>query len=242
MTETCAKCKVLDDSISNDNLINCRQCSKATHAQCAEIDSALFDALMNNRHLSWTCDDCLDEGSKWEKDDRLDLILNKLSTVCADVELLKANAPPKPAFSSLFRNGYETPKTAKRRADEKGQSSVKRQRVATPAVVIGTGAANDVLKAVAPMKWLYVSRLDPQTSEEAVTNVLTTALQVDAKMFTCVKLVPRMQNPTFISFKVGMSEELLQKSLAPEFWPPGIAIREFVNRPRSFFGPPIVRL
>jgi hypothetical protein len=242
MTETCAKCKVLDDSISNDNLINCRQCFKSTHAQCADIDSALFTILLTSKNVSWTCDDCVDETFKVESGDRFDLIMKKLTTMSADIESLKSKAAPKPAFSSLFRNGDETPKTAKRRSDDKGQSSVKRSRIATPAVVIGTGATNDVLKAVAPMKWLYVSRLDPQTSEEAVTNVLTTALQVDAKMFTCVKLIPRMQNPTFISFKVGMSEELLQKSLDPKFWPPGIAIREFVNRPRSFFGPPIVRL
>jgi hypothetical protein len=139
----------------------------------------------------------------------------------------------------LASHRLETPKTVKRHANKTGDQSVKRPRISTPA---GSGEAVDDLKPVAPMKWLYVSRLHPQTSEEAVTKKLCSALNVDPSEFKCVKLVPRMEDPSFISFKVGLTEELLQRSLAPEVWPPGIAVRKFVNRPRFFFGTRAVRI
>jgi hypothetical protein len=241
MTETCNNCNILDDSNANENIVHYHLCSKTFHACCVNIDIALFDYLSSNKNLSWSCNVCIDE-SKLETNSSLKMIMQKLTTMSDDIEALKSKTAPKPSFSHVLRNDAETPRSFKRRADDKVPLSVKRPRVVTPAVVIGTGASNDVLKAAAPMKWLYVSRLDSQTSEEAVTNVLTAALQADANVFSCVKLVPKMQNPTFISFKVGMTEDLFGKSMAPEIWPPGIAIREFVNRPRIFFGPLVVRL
>jgi hypothetical protein len=60
--------------------------------------------------------------------------------------------------------------------------------------------------------WLYVSRLQPQISREAIRNKLSGTLSVDGNKFKCVKLVPGMPDPTFISSKLGMIQELLQRS------------------------------
>jgi hypothetical protein len=49
--------------------------------------------------------------------------------------------------------------------------------------------------------------------------------------FNCVKLLPRnMKDPSFISFKIGMPEELFKGSLNPTLWSSGSAIREFIDR------------
>jgi PHD-finger len=241
MTETCSKCDLLDDSVADD-MVTCALCSSSFHGHCVDVPPDLIVFLNNRIDLSWSCNACVGEPEKLETKQCLNVLMRKVSSMAEDIEALKAKATPKPSFANVLRNNLETPKSAKRRIGERSEQSVKRPRVVTPAVIIGSGIAADDLKPVAPLKWLYVSRLDPQTCEEAVTKKLSGALNVEPKSFKCVKLVPKMADPTFISFKVGMSEDLLQRSLAPEVWPPGIAVREFVNRPRHFFGPPVVRL
>lgn len=241
MTETCANCNSLDDSHSNDNIVTCRQCSKNFHAYCADIDDQLYELLMKNKNLSWSCNDCIGKPANMEINNCLGLIMEKLGTMSSDIEALKVSAAPKTTFADMVRKDA-TPRTPKRRAGDKDFQFVKRTRTDTPSMIMGTGEANNALVSVEPLKWLYVSRLHPQTSEESVLKLLTTAHNVDEKMFTCVKLMPRMQNPTFISFKVGMSNDLLLTSLAPDIWPAGVAIREFVNRPRNFFQPQPIRL
>jgi hypothetical protein len=241
MTETCAKCVLLDDSQANDDIVSCHQCSKNVHAHCAGVEPLLYGFLIANKNLSWRCDDCVGIPPKMEINDCLGMIMGKLSAMSSDIEALKATAVPKMTFSDVFRRDG-TPTSTKRRGGGEGPTSVKRSRVETPKVIVGTGAANNALIPVEPLQWLYVSRLDPSTSEESVVKLLSTAHNVPAANFTCIKLLPRMQNPSFISFKVGMSSELLSQSVVPDLWPIGVAVREFVNRPRSFFRPPGVRL
>jgi hypothetical protein len=116
--------------------------------------------------------------------------------------------------------------------------NVSKLRPHTPALVQGTGAACSDLVAVKPLKWLYVSMLHPSATEEAITQKLAGAIDAPATDFKCVKLLAKdVQSPTYISFKIGMSDESFKKSLEPSIWPPGVTFREFVNRPRRNFRP-----
>jgi hypothetical protein len=116
-------------------------------------------------------------------------------------------------------------------------------RVKTPAMIMGTGAATNGVITVNPRKWLYVSMLHPETTEESVIKLISTAMKSTATDFNCVKFLPRnMKDPTFISFKIGMPEDLLEGSLNPTLWPSGVAIREFIDRPRNFFRSNVVRI
>jgi hypothetical protein len=132
-----------------------------------------------------------------------------------DIDVLKAKSAPKPSFSNLHRDNLATSRNAKRRTDDGGEQSGKRPHVATPSVIIDNGAAANDLKFVAPLKWLYVLRLHQQTSEKTIRNKFSGALLVHRYEFKCAN---QMSNPTFISFKVGMTEELFQRCLAPEIW------------------------
>jgi hypothetical protein len=114
-------------------------------------------------------------------------------------------------------------------------------KVNTPAIIMVTGAVSNYLVAVKPLKWLYLSMLHPETPE--VMKLLSNALGNTQKYFTCIKFLPRnMQTPTFISFKVGMSEDLFEKILDPAVWFYRVAIREFVSWPRKFLRPSVVRI
>jgi hypothetical protein len=114
-------------------------------------------------------------------------------------------------------------------------------KVNTPAIIMVTGAVSNYLVAVKPLKWLYLSMLHPETPE--VMKLLSNALGNTQKYFTCIKFLPRnMQTPTFISFKVGMSEDLFEKILDPAVWFYRVAIMEFVSWPRKFLRPSVVRI
>jgi hypothetical protein len=56
---------------------------------------------------------------------------------------LKTKTASMQTFSGYLRNDVET--------DDRAPQSVKRPRVVTPAVVLGNGASNKILKAVASM-------------------------------------------------------------------------------------------
>jgi hypothetical protein len=236
MTNNCSSCKLTDDCESMDQLIMCKGCGQCFHTFCAGVASIVFQALENCENLSWKCDKCSENGFAG---DATKLIMEKLNAMSADIETLKMKNAPRKPFSELL-----TPKNARFEVKTPGS---KRKRVdnaiPTPTIAHGTGAACSELMAVKPLKWLYVTMLHPTTTGEAVANQLSKALNAQATDFNCVKLLAKeVQSPTYISFKIGMNDDLFAKSMEPSVWPPGVAFREFVNRPRRLFRPVGVQL
>jgi hypothetical protein len=107
----------------------------------------------------------------------------------------------------------------KRRAlgEETHSTPIKRKRTETKAntaLTMGVGATNDEIKTFESLKWLYISSLDPQTSGEAVVQLISSDLQSASTEFACVKLLPKnVLDPTFVSFKIRMKEDLFLKNL-----------------------------
>jgi PHD-finger len=232
MANTCSACVMSDDSVSMDNLLSCQGCGKTFHNSCVDIDDIIYEALQRSKNLYWKCDECA--GPKITGDPT-EMIMKKLNAMSADIDALKLRQPPpKKLLSGLF--------TPRKTEAEVATPGFKRKRVetttSTPALTHGTGATCQDLVAIKPLKWLYVSMLHPSTTEEAIVNKLSDALDALTVDFKCVKLLAKdIQSPTYISFKVGMNDDLFVKSLEPSIWPPGVAFREFVNRPRRNFRP-----
>jgi hypothetical protein len=219
-----------------DYLLLCAGCKKSFHTSCVNVENVVYHAMQSCKNLFWNCDDCV-EGKV--PGDATNMILKKLEAMSADIESLKSKqGPPRKPFSELF-----TPK----RTDDVRTPGSKRKRTenvtATPVIAHGTGDVSSELVTVKPLKWLYVTMLHPSTTEEAIAKQLSKSLNAQTTDFNCVKLLAKdVQSPTYISFKIGMSEDLFTKSLEPSAWPEGVAFREFVNRPRRFFRPTGVRL
>jgi hypothetical protein len=239
MTERCFSCKIVDDDAASDELVSCATCEKQFHGHCVSLDRHVVGVIRLSPNLTWRCDSCT-TSEKSSVNRSLDLIFEKLETMSTDIDVLKAKSIPPKTFAGAVRDG-ESSRGGKRplAQDSPLGTPIKRKRIEiqanTPALVMGVGAANDEIKTVQPLKWLYVSNLDPQTTEEAVVKLISSGLQSAPTEFSCVKLLPKsVLAPTFVSFKVGMKEELFPRCLAPELWPSGIAFREFVNRPRHF--------
>ena len=250
MTDRCCDCKIASDEFASDTLLSCAACEKKFHGQCVDekLDDNFVEMIMKSPNLTWRCDSCAVVNSKSKIDRSLDLIFGKLEAMSTDIDALKSKSAPLKTLASILGDN-ESARSGKRpfAQDSPSGTPMKRKRFenrpSTPALIMGAGAANDEIKTVEPKKWLYVSNLDPQTTEEAVVKLVSNALQSAPTEFSCVKLLPKnVLAPTFISFKIGMKEELFMKSLAPEIWPSGIAFREFVDRPRSFSRRPVTRI
>jgi hypothetical protein len=242
MTDRCSDCQIQGDDHASDILLSCAACEKKFHGQCVSdpMDQHFVEMIVASPNLTWRCDLCAVTERESKIDRSLDLIFGKLEAMSSDIDALKSKSAPLKTLASILSDS-ESSRSGKRpfAQDSPSGTPMKRKRYenkpSTPALIMGAGAANDEIKTVEPKKWLYVSNLDPQTTEEAVVKLISSGLQSDPTDFSCVKLLPKnVLAPTFISFKIGMRDELFQKSLAPELWPSGIAFREFVDRPRSF--------
>lgn len=90
------------------------------------------------------------------------------------------------------------------------------------------------LSAVEANKWIFISRLHPQTSEIQVVHHLTTNLEISATDIVCNKLIKRgisEDRISFTSFKIGLKSNLFDKVNNRTFWPTGAIVHEF--KPRS---------
>jgi hypothetical protein len=182
-----------------------------------DIDEIVFNDLKN---LARTFRGDVATVLVWYSDRSLDMIMKKLKLMSSDIDQLKVKAAPRNSFVGLFQANDDTSRGLKRSALLKGNGDtsnatlfVKRKRmeskVNTPAIIMGTGAVSTDLVVVKPTKWLYMSMLHPETTEDSVIKLLSNALGNTQEEFTCVKLLLRnMQTPTFISFNVGMSVDL----------------------------------
>lgn len=80
-------------------------------------------------------------------------------------------------------------------------------------------------------RWIFVSRLNPNTSSENLSRWLKSNFKSDD--IICFPLIPRGKLLTelrMISFKVGVPDSLLEMVKDRRNWFPGIQIRDFVIR------------
>lgn len=80
------------------------------------------------------------------------------------------------------------------------------------------------------MKSFYLTPFDVGQSEEDIIEYLRETINVDNSTLKCVKLVPRNKNVdelSFVSFKLSVSEDLVSVISDPFYWPEGVEVREF---------------
>ena len=91
----------------------------------------------------------------------------------------------------------------------------------SPKTLVGTGAKEDDLQAVAKTAWLFVGRQKKGTPSEKVKNLTSNGIQGN---ITCEELTTMGEAK---AFKVGISFEYLEMTYNPEFWPRGVTVRWF---------------
>lgn len=86
-------------------------------------------------------------------------------------------------------------------------------------------------------KFLYVSELSPTTTSEDMKQYISKKLNIPSNEVICQILISRNQNRDeleFVSFKIGLKEDVIDCSFAIDFWPHGTVVREFQERQRSW--------
>lgn len=105
-----------------------------------------------------------------------------------------------------------------------------------PLNLIGSGPSTSELRVAEPRKtiYIYISNLDPHTSTEQVSTVISTKFGINPLM--CTKLVAADRNLDalqFVSFKVIVPEKLFAKFLDANLWPNGVIVREFIQKSKN---------
>lgn len=80
------------------------------------------------------------------------------------------------------------------------------------------------------MKSFYVTPFHIEQSEEDIIEYLRETINIDKSSLKCVKLVPRnkdINELSFVSFKLSVSEDLATVINDTFYWPEGVEIREF---------------
>lgn len=105
---------------------------------------------------------------------------------------------------------------------------------------VAVDANNDLDNGIAPLttveglRWIFLSRLSPETQEIQVTSHLAKQLSVNTTDIICKKIVKRgsdADNLSYSSFKIGVKSSLFDAAVLRSTWLPGNIVHEF--KPRS---------
>lgn len=81
-----------------------------------------------------------------------------------------------------------------------------------------------------------MSELSPETTSEDMKLYVASRLDIPSTEVLSQILINRNQNREeleFVSFKIGLKEDIIGNSLSSGFWPNGTVVREFQDRQRS---------
>lgn len=91
--------------------------------------------------------------------------------------------------------------------------------------IIGTGEDSDELKGAAKKIWLFIGRVEPDTTEAQVIKYLKR--KIPTGEFSCEKIPTRSENSCF---KIGASYDYSENLNDPNFWPINTVVRRYLFR------------
>lgn len=254
------KCKACVLQVSSHEL-KCVLCKHLFHIKCAKVevnDAVIINNDNNNIH--WFCDDCsmLMHSdflrSLLAKVNKLEMVVEKIDN---NMSVLIENQPKKinqevrsttPSSNtrsksvSLKRKGNsddivrDVPITKKATPEDIITEEDSLNKTFRNALVNGNMSEEQTVAVLAPQvieerRWIFVSRLNPNTTSENISLWLKSKLKTDDIL--CFPLIPRgfqINELKMISFKMGIPISLLEAAKSKENWPPGVQIRDFIVR------------
>lgn len=100
-------------------------------------------------------------------------------------------------------------------------------------------SADDIapLATVEGLRWIFLSRLKPDTQEIQVTKHLANKLGVRNTDIICKQIVKRGSDAdtlSYSSFKIGVKSSLFDTAVLKSTWLPGNIVHEFKPRPKNW--------
>lgn len=254
----CFWCKKPVDS---GDIVECYFCNHKFHAiKCGNVTKEVCTAMKTVKNIQFFCDLCLDSNftpmvaKKFDKltatveevvkkGDFYDDLVKKIDILTSEMAVIK-NVVNSGISSSInlgtpvqrLRDG-----SVKRRitdAYDQGDydnsfPAFKKKRGEDKSIQ-GTSDIASNIKIVESCEYFHVSRFDPSVETEAMKVWIGSILKNTD--ITCVKLIPRnrkLEDLSFVSFKIGTAKSLAQNVLNPAIWPKNVTVKPFEARPYS---------
>lgn len=235
-------------------------CSLAYHQVCANVTDPELMVIKNNLNIVWNCTNCLQSNIKDSTSAlfRCTLavsdMINKFGPILDAVS--KQNmvpkqpilniATPKRSFASVTQGddnadrAQQIRKVAKiNKIDVRFGTKESADLVAVP-LKTATRRTTSGTAENAALTYIYLSRFQSSTSEDDIIKYVTSCSDsVNGELLECRKLIPRgktLDELRFISFKLSVAITDYDRMVNPEFWPKGVAVREFQKLPATQIG------
>lgn len=244
-------------------------CSGTYHAECCSVNVDFLLQVINFRQTFWMCKSCTSmmndirlrrsvksayqAGQASMLGDHKELVKHLKSEIITEVKAeLQLN------FAKLVNSSSHTPKSSSMHSGRRTANAWRRRLFVNqptrststhsnqPPLATGNDASPSLGNLVAPRKapkfWLYLSRAARNVTVEQVTTLATSRLGTSNVEVYCLVAKGRdISRLSFISFKIGMDQQLKEKALSLSTWPAGLVVREFENRSdtnENFWQPP----
>lgn len=233
MAKDCGKCSEAITGI--DSPVVCRgYCGATLHMNCAGVTRAMLTYFTTHKkNLFWMCDKCAElfENSHFKAISVPTDENGPFSSLTTAITELRSEIQQLATKSTVDSTPKEWPLvnqriTYKRKRDGDGSAACKSGLKQPDANVVAVPTSNEQLDK---KFWLYLSRIRPDVSNEAVCSMVKANLELESDPVV-VKLVPKgkdISTLSFVSFKIGIDDDLKTKALDPATWPEGILFREF---------------
>lgn len=241
MSKHCAKCT---EAITGIDFVVCRgYCGATFHMNtCSGVSRALLSYFTSHRNnLFWMCDSCanLFENSHFRVVSRA---ADEKSPICSlTTAITELRSEIKQLHSKPIAHSSPAPSTRwpiveQRRVTKRPREFDTAAKVSDCRVGSKRPKENDITIPVCPdveddIFWLYLSRIRPDVTVEAVAGLVKSNLEIDVEP-RVMKLVPKGKETdtlSFVSFKIGLNPSLKKKALDSSTWQEGLVFREFEN-------------
>ncbi|KRK02998.1 uncharacterized protein LOC26535278 [Drosophila yakuba] len=246
----------LNNSISNDEHVRCWLCDEYAHAKCAGITDSVVEMIEERSGLKWTCENCRvikSQMGRFMKQTRTEItelfkeiraVHDKLAKLESHLTSLDPQLPAKDGALSSNPCKIPPPTFADTNDDKEvedykssnfihnatGMHLVKIWHHNAAPVVLPLQPNPDILKAVPPMKAVFVSRLITSTTEDALKHYIIAKLFYPNPDDIIVRKIYNKQRRKIASFKVMAPDSIYYMILNPGFWPEHIIVHEFVKK------------
>lgn len=253
MESACDKCA--KPVKADEESITCMGfCEQVTHAKCAKLNSPFLKNINERKNLFWLCDECV----KLMKMTRFKSSFSSVGCAVSSIldcheraindlkQAISNSGKQMEQLSKKVQDTVSTPSTSRISTGEPPQKRRRDERIKiTNPLLGGTKPSTSCsVSTVPPPKelfWLYLSRIHPSVTTDAINNLAKECLQCD-EAFKVIPLVRKdavLNEMSFISFKVGMDKQLRDSALNPGTWPRGILFREFEGSGiKNYWTPP----
>lgn len=213
--------------ISDSERILCKgDCQLSFHVKCIGLKKTVLAVLKENANIHWHCYDCsassINNASK-SMTDCTRAVTELISNISPMIEFITANVSNCNIGNSASYRATDCESEMETDSNANGPT-VKRKRVFTQtrllrsnvvnnrnqmnqALQFGTNDMESHLKLFTSFKNVYISHLDPTTTEEDIMKYIKERINVsDLSNVLCKKLVPvgkNLKDLQFISFKVS---------------------------------------